>query len=208
MSDYGYTLLKDKNLKPLILERAIKYRRMIFDKSEKDKIPIYESEVNIIREQDGNDLQRLLFVILVWKKFSSYNNVPCEDREIARLAGVTGTNKTIGITLDPVSCEDYWSNGYLLRVKNKSRNKSFYTVLFEEKDETKKPLFYVNDIEECIYLFPKYFRDGNYCERCDNKIVKNGNNQRYCDKCAKEIRREKVALNVRNLREKRKQEQM
>ena len=78
-----------------------------------------------------------------------------------------------------------------------------------EKDETKKPLFYVKDVEECLYLFPEYFRDGLYCEECDTRIVKRkGQNHKYCDKCAKEIRRKKVALNVRNLRERRKQEQM
>jgi hypothetical protein len=38
------------------------------------------------------------------------------------------------------------------------------------------------------------------CERCGRRIISNTHNKKYCDECAKEVRKEQVRINVKNLR--------
>ena len=201
MDSYLTEVLKSKKLAPATLDRALRIRLRSFD-TNKDKIPIFKSEIDIIKKQDGNALQRLLFVILVWQKFSKFGNVLCENREIARIAGVKGAKREIGIILNSILSEDEHTDGYLLQLKYQAKKTIIYYVLFEEKNKNQKPLFYVSDIEECESLFPKYFRDGHYCQRCDTKIIKKGQNQKYCNSCSAIVRKEKVSLNVKRFRQK------
>ena len=186
------------------MRRALKNRRKVLDLSKK-QVPIYKNEIDTIRKQNGNELQRLLFTILVWQKFSKYGNVLCEEREIARIAGVHGTKKKIGMILQNVLSEDDYTDDCLLQLKYRANNTAIYYVLFEEKNKEQEPLFYVRDIEECELLFPKYFRDGHYCQRCDIEIHIKGQNQKYCDECGSIIRKEKVALNVQKFRQRQKE---
>lgn len=187
------------------VRRYKKYK--IFDSSI-EKVPIYESEINVIKKQNGNELQRLLFAILLWSKFSKYHNTTCFDKEIANIAGVHRVKRDIGILLQSVLVEEKPVEGDLIRYsirKMGKRHFGFYTILFLEKDESKEPLFWVDDIEKCQELFHLYFRDGWYCKMCDNRIEEiRGNNQVYCDDCGKKIRREKVRINVQNFRKRQK----
>ncbi len=178
----------------------------IFDENI-NRVPIYESEIQTIAKQDSNELQRLLFVILVWSKFSRYKNTICDDKEIASIAGVHGVKRDIGIIIQDVLSEDDWTDDYLLQYEKYRRKTAVYRVLFVEKDESKKPIFWVDNIEDCKDLFHKHFRDGLYCQRCDTRIENpTGRNQKYCCECSKEVRREKVALNVKKFRKRKNSE--
>ena len=58
-------------------------------------------------------------MILVWAKFSKYGNTACYDKEIANIAGVYRTKRDIGIILQDILTEDYWTDGYLLQYDKK-----------------------------------------------------------------------------------------
>lgn len=149
------------------------------------RIPIYKSEIVTISNQEDKELQKLLFVILVWAKTNPFGTVLCEDKAIAKWAGLNLWKKKVAEILSPITSEDEFTEGYLLQI-NYSFSKSgnsipYYRVLFIEEDDTLRPEFYVNGLEDCVDSFDKYLEDARKCIECG--VVLEGNASKYCDKC-------------------------
>lgn len=159
------------------------------------KIPIYKSELDTILVQDSEELQRILFVMLVWAKTNPFGTVLCEDAIIAKWAGLNIWKRKVGELLAPVTSEDEFTDGYLIQLTY-SQSKSgvsfpYYKVLFIEEDQQQTPLFYVKNVDDCIRSFEKYLKKARRCIECGCLLV--GNASKYCDYCRLDARRKYIA---------------
>lgn len=159
------------------------------------KVPIYKSELEIIKRQECEDLRKLLYTILVWTKQSKYNNVPCDDRKIGKLSGLNYWKNKVADILSTVVTESEFTEGALLQIRFIEVQfgwfKPFYIVLYEETDKTKKPVFHSKGIYYSEIEYDKHIKEHRSCVECG--VIITGRRRKYCASCSEVVRRNYIA---------------
>lgn len=162
-----------------------------------NSIPIYSSELKIIKSIDGVALQRLLFSMLCLCKYGNVRNknnnnwVNKKDREIFSLANIKVTTQRQSLMINDLKSLGLVS--YSVIVDNTNIN-----VPFVESDG--KIELEIQDFRNVGYQYMNHIGSGSYisCACCGILVPKRSNAQRYCSECA-------IGINVSNTGSKRKQ---
>lgn len=174
-------------------------------------IPITKAELNVIRTLRKPDLIKLMFVILVLSKCNTYGNVPCDDVEIAKIAGVKKWKREIGEMLQPYVSEDDEEKGYLLKfrfIPYRNEYRPYYQVLFSKTKKRNgkagrvaKPYLIIEDVDTCIdELIEKTDMFQTVCHNCGEYFFNVNVRRFYCDKCKKKIKKIKDRQWIRQKR--------
>lgn len=167
MSKCKYSLQKDLKLKEL------------------DYIPIYESEINRIKECQNDNDKKLLFTIYVLAKYNDFNgwtNGKIKLNDYSRLANIRCNNQNRNLLFYNLTQEKFIKQSYKI-------SKFIYHVDLNE-DFNEKIVLKVTNIKNLGNQLMSYLKDGyKQCTNC-GKLIKIKSKTKipmYCENCAKDI---------------------
>lgn len=151
---------------------------------EKDSIPVYKSEYDLIETLETKREKKLMFTLIVLARFSRHKGWVSESySNIFKLANVHCSVKEKAVLMYNLSKQE------LIRTSKISMNQptSIHVNVLSKDD---KEIFYkvtnINSLGNTYFmsLNPKKYA---LCECCNRLIVKTANNMKYCKKCANKI---------------------
>lgn len=169
-------------------------------------ISITTSEIESIQSLKNYKYEKYLFAMLVSarffkvhrskkspkkNKFDNYLYSNASMKDIKDLAGVAMTYKEWDILKHELTVSGLISPTRL--------GKNCWNIGFENSDS---PIaIEISDYKNIISYYQEYCGEQMIvCSSCGTKTLKKSNRHKYCNNCWKEIRKEKVRLNVRRLR--------
>jgi DNA-directed RNA polymerase subunit RPC12/RpoP len=180
MSKCKYSLQKDLKLKEL------------------DYIPIYESEINRIKECQNDNDKKLLFTIYVLAKYNDFNgwtNGKIKLNDYSRLANVRCSNQDRNLLFYNLTQEKFIQQSYKI-------SKFIYHVDLNE-NSNEKIVLKVTSIKNLGNQLMSYLKDGyKQCTNCGKLIKIKSNRQIYCDDCYKKINESDAKNRMKKMREK------
>lgn len=163
-------------------------------------VPITKIELVIIKEIKNRRLEKLAFTLLCIAKLNNTiqpnnnNWVNRDVKEIFKLANVRD-----GVIKQYLSIADLKDLG-LLKYSKKIDNINLCVTFIDDESEVELK---IDDFRDLGFQYLAYLGEGFIkCECCKKVTPIKGKNQKYCDECKSEIRREQVKNNVANFREK------
>lgn len=172
------------------IARSAGKRRLL----ELDCIPVTKSEYDEIGTVDGVLQQRLLFTLVCLAKYGNAANpknsgwVNRKTSEIFALANITITSKRQNLMIN-----DLWGADMIAYSKIVDNINMQVKILDESSDDV---VVRVSDMRNLGNQFMALSSPSKYiaCTSCGVIIKKASNRQKYCSKCAKEIRYGKIEM--------------
>jgi len=180
---------QDKNFNPITEQDTInKWIRaaMRYKLRKVTEIIITLSEVNLLKTIENKKERKILFTTLVLAKALKQKSKKNTDNfyiwysdllDIVHLSKISGLKET-----DVAKVFNTHKNLFTFY----SAEKEGIRVNYADPGKDGEPVYSLNDIPlsyEMIF--------GTFCEKCKKPFLKNGNKQKYCKECAKEIIKEK-----------------
>lgn len=174
------------------------YIRKKYSFAEINSVNITKNELKHIRGLNDVVLEKIAFSLLVYCKVmnqinpNNNNRVNGDLKELFKDAKVIGNNEKKYNYIHKI--REY---GGIISTK-KIKKQSISVDFIDEESETE---IIINDFREFILEYLKW-RGENIieCEVCRKKIEQTINNKKYCDNCAKEIKKEKDRERLRKIR--------
>lgn len=157
----------------------IHQRKLYHDRS----ISITERELDQIKKIGNAPCERTMFVLLVLKKFFGGRYVKVTATEIQRLASINYNldyfkRKILHRLIEIGYIETYAANIFKVNIGD---NNSPVTIVIDDFDDLMK-----------YYLPTCNTKEYFYCPVCWRKTKRKSNSQKYCSRCAKRVKHEKI----------------
>lgn len=164
---------------------------------EREFIPIYENELNLINALKNDRQKKLMFTFFALARYMDCDGwinkkSSKEISEVFRLANVTLTSEKRSELL-----HELYANGYIAFGK-KVDNLNIKVQLDDTGDIVYKVTDFNNIGNQYIGNFKKGYKQ---CKKCGKKIKVTGTNQQYCRTCSKKNESENNIKRIRKCRE-------
>ncbi|NRU52539.1 hypothetical protein [Clostridium beijerinckii] len=163
-----------------------------------EKIDIYKEELDIIESLNDIRLEKLAFVLLIYAKINKIINPTSDGRININLAYIFKESKLVS---DKKLLHKLVDIQYILTSKicDSTTMKINY---INEEGEVRLTVFNLNDLNPITYYLEyKLNETYNNCEICASRFKQKSKKPRkYCNKCAKEIDKEKAKERMKNIR--------
>lgn len=161
-----------------------KYKLLVFE----DGIKITKSEIDIVKNCGGIWYQKLLFVMLVYAKYSNFkseknnnnNWVNAEIPELFKAARVTVKHRNDKFLM----INDLTEKG-LIELSNKNENLNMRVTFVENITPESDIALSITDGRELAYEYLQYIGHSQYvkCTICERLVKKTNNKIMYCNEC-------------------------
>lgn len=171
------------------------------------KITIYKSEIEKIKELKNINLEKIIFVLLVYNKWLNdmtwFSMIKNDLIKESKLSNVNSFNQQ-KILCDLVQLE--YIKSEVKKVDNKHRKKEkdikkqMWNIPFIQNNGDIAFEFdnYINFVFRYLdYVYNGYFE----CKKCGGMFKQNNNKQKYCNSCGKIIDTEKAKERMKNIRQ-------
>jgi len=163
-------------------------------------IPITKSELDKIESLNDTKLETIAFVALVLSKMDKYRLKKKSKKDEYYCNNLKEMFINSKVRSDKEQREDYIGK---LKETDLFDLTVFVTLKVNFVDETKEPEFTIEKYENFVLEYLSYKGENvDYCVKCCSPFLPTNVTHKYCQECAKEIRKEKVRINVHNFREK------
>jgi hypothetical protein len=158
-------------------------------------IPITKAELEEIKKLDNYNLEKILFVLLVYAKILKYNNTMVKPRKRARILGTFYVNETLSNIFEAARVESnkkertemihsLYEAGYL----DATRYGGFLLKYIYEESPTE---FFVETYDDFVLYYQRYCGEQIAgCYQCGRLFVKKESRNGLCRVCRQEKRRE------------------
>jgi hypothetical protein len=186
-----------------VVHRKLLHAAIEISKSQKLKLPIFiditNSEMNMIRSQENDTLEKLMFVLLVIAKYnkscskSTYEKfyVTLDIQDIFTLAKISGLGNNE-------------KHGFFAELNKRNliytTFNNYYEIKFVNQESESVLNFKVDD--DLIYQFERFI--GKHiinCECCGKLIKPNSNRQKVCKKCFSVLKKIQTKNRVKKYRD-------
>jgi hypothetical protein len=198
----GFEYLTEDQQKFLIdmLFRKAKKYTFIYDR----KITVYKTEINKIHKLNNLDLEKLLFVMLVYNKWAAcYKWFYTHDSDFIKEAKLTNLNSQKKQDSFYKLCKSGLLDSKALKFKKNSRNiKRMWHIKFLKHEG--RIAFEIDNYINVVYRYLNYIGEGSYfeCKECGGMFIKNSNRQELCSECRKVVNKNQTRLRVQKYRNK------
>ena len=171
-----------------------------------DHIYITKSELDFISKLDDIKLEKIAFVLLALAKYHNEVSEDCDNRVYVKLSEV---KKMARINMNRIDFEYFYANLYDKGVlqHNTSPTSTIQIVNFVSHDQNDEVAFELKEVDylELAYVYLSWKNDNKgytRCTRCDRLMRQSKTRPRkYCEECAKEVKKENTRKRVRRYRE-------
>ena len=165
-----------------IVQNVIRYDLKL---KEAYKIPIYQSEYDIIKSCGDNKHQKLLITLYVMARWNGNNfgwtSSKCKTPHMKKSANLNMTNREFNLLF-----HDLLVNGYIKGTKKVG--KFCYQMLNYNTDKNQSIAFEVDSFDNIGNKFiASQGNNHTICSICGKLIKKTSPRIKYCSKCAKEV---------------------
>ena len=180
----SYSPSKWKDLISQLVKSVEKYKT--YKMIDVDEVNITENEWFSIIALNDKQLEKLVFILLVYCKINKIKNPTCDNKinntftDIFRECGFRVTNET-KLLLNELYKLNYISIGL-------SCNSTSIRINYVEENEDNIK-FTIDNFENVITYYEEYKNGKKYieCECCKKRVMKKTHNVKCCPKCAKEM---------------------
>lgn len=190
---------QDKNFNPVTEASAIKKwinSALNYDLRKIDSISVSQKEIDFLKDIKNNRDRKLLFSTLVFSKALKKGNVKRNKSKLktsnnyyihySNFSDIIRLTKLTNISEIDLA-DIFYAHPELFTFYEPERE--LIRLEFVDKNPQKEiNIFNLNNIAEHYTILFEKKKPVSICMNCGKEITKNSNKQKYCKKCAKEIR--------------------
>lgn len=200
----------NESLKKIKMNNYIEYKihskikKIVYDMWDKEKnmreldfVPLYKSELENIKSCESDRERKLLFVCYVIARLYNSEWINITDKELFELANMTMTNNNRQMFLYKMIQNEY--------ISQSSRNQNLAIKVNNVAKEDEEIVYKIKDFNNLGNQLMVLLKNGyKQCESCGKliKIKSKTKTEKYCEKCAINIDREKAKDRMKSIRSK------